>query len=441
MTQTIELDLLDLRFQPCPRMRAKFASVGSLGIYKFPRGTYVVTNSAWMPGDPNVEEVVIETTDPELARMPRVMPARFAWSSRAARVGTKHPSGFYYVMSPDNPGDVSGGYIDDAIDAETGHCTPALVDTWIDRSPLWMVHRGTGKPLERRDLGWWFEYRLGRGHDSIQQLPMMSRGYDSQDPSLNSWWAPDEYHFIRTFGYARKAAKAGDLIGRAHLANCSADVRASWILREIPQTSEWIPRSLARKKRDAQRKPGQGIDIARGVAWSLLAVVADADCMGPGDETDKREAELWVSNMIEYISCGMLRNGGFCMHAHGYGMDEDEPWDMYDMDVRKFEEPSWQRPFLIYTLGEAARVFPQFERRVRSILLRAVQPWKTVTEYVPDMYGGHPGLPLYLEVGMAGSIAPIVFDFVTTGVGPARSMYDIHAFKTFERYGIDYKKK
>ncbi|UOF80083.1 hypothetical protein [Caudoviricetes sp.] len=412
-------------------MKAQFASVDSVGIYKFPRGTYLITNSAWMPGDPPIGEVELRSTEPALVNLPPVFPPRFAWSSRKKRAGTKDPSGFAYWLSPNNPGDVGGAFIDDDVNPKLEICRPEVIDSWIDRSPLWAVHRGTGEPLTRRDLGV-FEYRLDRGAGDTQRLPQFNRAVGSPFPHLNSWEAPDEYHLLRTFSRAARAGLAGDRLSRAHAIMTAEDVMLAYQMQEVPQTSDWIPLSLARLKRDARAAPGRGCRIQRGLAWSLLSVVRALQlCRGLPQAERYR---TWIASMVTYVEAAQLVNGAFCSFSHGYGMDQDEPWDMYGMDVNESEAPSWQMPFLIFALHEASREVPEVTRRVVGILTKCAKIWRVVSK-VPDMYGGAPGLPLYLSVARFG--AP--HQKIVTGVGPARSMYDVHAFRAFEAYGIPYE--
>jgi hypothetical protein len=424
--------VLELGSLPWRSLRAAagdFASVGSIAVHRW-GSDYLVSNAAWMPGDAPVRTV--EVSCPELPNLPRVFPPRFQWTSRAGRAGDLHWHGFSSFLDPDFSGDHGGSFIE--LHPPAGLCTDPVVDSWIDCTPTAAYHRGSGRPLARRDIGTGFEYRLDRGANSIQRLPQFVRGADPAD--LQSFEAEDEYHLCRAYMRALgRWRETGCKLARWEILSLLADAMLAWQTTEVPQTSTWVPVSLARLLRDASRpeRAHRGGRIVRGVAWVLRLGAAGLEVGAPNTD----EVRAWVAAVVRYVQTVQLDNGAFYSapyldeHGNQTWADEGEAWNLYGLGHEFNECPSWQIPFLIRALWEAQVQVPELHRRVVTVLGKAKQLWDDGPR-VPDQYGGVPGLPLYLATAEGG----VPLTRVTQGVGPARSMYDADAFAVFVRAGL-----
>ena len=421
-------DLDALEWRPLRAAGGDFASIGSMALHRFGAESILISNAAWAPGDEPVRTV--EVSCPQLPRLPRVFPPRFAWSLRPDRDGPVSAHGFASVMTPTDAGEQGGGFIE--LHPPTSRCSAAIVDSWIDRSPVAAFNRRTGRALTRRDLGKGFEYRLERGSDTIQRLPQFVRG--TVPLALAGWEAPDEQHLVRAFMRALGAWREGrDPVARWWILMLAEDARLAYQEATIPQTSDWRPFSLGNALADAAQNPGHGGRIVRGVAWVLRLGAAALEVGAPNQD----EWRAWIAAMVRYVHLVQLDNGAFysAPYADPNGnptwADQGEAWNLYGLDERYSECPSWQIPFLVRALWEAQVQVPELSRRVVTILGKTRKLWGTAP-LVADMYGGVPGLPLYLVTAENGVPVPSV----DAGVGPARSMYDADAFAVFVRAGL-----
>ena len=415
----LNLDTLTWR----PMRGCDFASEGSIAVHRFPGPIYLVSNAAWVLGSFPVGTVPVEC--PQFPTMPRVFPARFSWCSDPAREGDAHAHGFHSFMSPDNPGDVGGAFIE--LHPPATGCTPGCVYTWMDRSPVAAYHRGTGKPLTRRDIGISPEYRLQRGSDSIERLPMFLRGAEPAD--LQSWEAPDEAHLVRTYMRALglwRATKSP--VARWHILMVAADAMLSYQMAIIPQTSGWVPFSLGQQVRDAIANPHKGGRIVRGIAWVLRVLVAALEVGAPNRE----EIEITIGAILTYWQAVQLENGALYSASFGYGMDQDAPVYVWGLDPTYNWTTSWQTPFAVRALWETQHQIPRERRRVIGIMAGLKKQWDPEVMRVPGEDGSAPGLPLYLVTGENGVPLPKI----TWGVGAARGYADADSFSCFSEAGL-----
>lgn len=301
------------------------------------------------------------------------------------------------------------------------NATLAMVDCTAARMPVAAFHSRTGEILTRRELGDWFEYRLDRG--DAQRNPFFLR-----EPVLDpvAWQVQphDQYHLSRAFMDALGIWRAtGDPACRALILVYAEDARIAWTLggKDPDAGSSYEPFSLRRRLLAAEANPGRGGDIVRGVAWTLRLFAAAVEVGAP----NRAEFEAEIKAMLRYVRLVQMPSGAFYDARYGYGLDQDEPVDVWGLDVRKGWCPSWQVPFLVRAVWEAQKVVPGTTRLARAIVLDAKKLWRGPR--VPGEDGSPPGLPRYLVVSVDG--IP-VFE-VTEGVGPARGYYDDDAFTVF----------
>jgi hypothetical protein len=347
------------------------------------------------------------------------------------RDGVQWTEGFWTHLDPHNPGDVGGPFVElhpvPRVDAAT-------VDTWIDRTPTAAYHRGTGMPLQRRDLGSWFEYRLDRGPNPIQRLPQFVRPQEPAD--LCSGEAADEYHLVRAFMRALGRWRQQRCpLARWAIIGLAEDARLAYTMQGKPQDagSSWVPFSVTSMLAGANANPEHGGRIVRGIAWVLRLLDAALEVGTPyAAETQATIAALLTYWETVVTPGGALYNAPrFNANGDETWADNGEAWHLYDMASNKSECPSWQVPFGVRALWEAQHQMPRLRPRVVALLARIKRLWDTCAK-VPDMYGGAPGLPLYLVTAVDG----VPVRRITEGVGQARSMYDADAFACFREAGL-----
>lgn len=421
-------DWIPLRSASTTEWHATYATLGSFIVHRWQRDghetVYNVSNGAWGPGDHDVV-----TLESPFAETPRHFIPRAQWCSRPAREDAKLASGWAPRMVPTDPGEQGGGGIEIHPRANP---TTARADSWADRTPTAAYHRGTGLPLKRRDVGNWFEYRMDRlpshSEPEIQRLPM----FDRNEPlwPTHFWEAPDEYHLCRAYmedlGLWRLQR---DPVARWRILSLAEDMRLSYTLEGKQQDvgSSWVPFSLRTMLQKAEASPGKGGKIVRGVAWSMRLGVAALEVGPPNPE----EWRTWLAAMIRYCGLVQLPCGGFYSATYGYGMDQDEPWLLYDLDETKQECPVWQVSFLVRALWEAQKQLPGKKRQVVGILTNAKKIWDTAP-YVADEYGGAPGPNRYCVTAVNGALVPTI----TEGVAPARTENQADTMACFAEAGI-----
>lgn len=373
------------------------------------------SNAAWAPGDP-----ALGVRNGWPARAHRTCRGGHDLQVEEDRWYTAYPFHCYSPAgTPNFPGSEGGAGID---------IHPPLPD-WRkadgtgERMPVAAFHRHTGNILTRAELGTWFEYRLDRTDSVIQRIPAFD-GPRVEDPWLASWVPHDEYHLCRGFMHDLGLWRAErDPAARTRILMYGEDMRVSYTLTEIKQTSpEWVPFSLARRLRDAA--PGRSGHPLRGYAWCLRLAAAVLE-VAPANVED------WTTQvvaMVELLERIQHPDGWFYRGIAGQSMDQDEPVSVYGFDPRWNWTTTWQIPFAARALWEAARQVPALKPRVRAILARIKRLWEK-SPRVPDMYGGAPGLPLYLRVEY-GPFARF------KGAHLARSMYDEDMFDVFAEAGV-----
>lgn len=382
----------------------------------------VSTDACWAPGEPFVKPHAGGLGAPRSMVVARMK--RGAWRV-AAPVGPSFervgPVATVYGNWKD-PGEVSGWEI--YLHPPDGESFD-LVDCTAARMPVAAWNTRTGLPLTRAELGDWFEYRLDRGDGGIFQLPHFQRE-PVLDPKAWSVKAHDSYHLARAYMRALGLWRAHqDPVARALILMYAEDARIAWTLggKDPDQGSSWEPFSLRRRTLAAEKNPGRGGDIVRGVAWSLRLGVAALEVGAP----NRAEWEAWVAAMLRYVRLVQMPSGAFYSASYGFGQDQDEPWLVFGLDRRKGECPSWQVPFLVRAVWEAQAEMPRVRELARAIVLDAEKLWGPRTPRVAGEDNAPAGLPRYLVTSVDG----IPVAQITEGVGPARPYYDADAFAVF----------
>lgn len=378
-----------------------------LGVHQWTHATLpspprlLISNGAWAPGLQYPQHVELESLDGVDFELrggvndePWVFPLRFHTSGDLDfmvgvdpvwRVGPWVGYGNVH-----DAGEQGGHGID--LHPQYGQDTEFIAEATAHRNPIAAFHAMTGELLTRRELGL-SEYRLDREHvgellwsgNTIQQHRQFTSDFtwpaSGASWELQTWIAIDCYHLSRASGpdYALWKAKKCPR-ARWRLMMLAQDVMNAWTLD--PRVPGDL--NLSRILTNVRAAPGgQNIGIIRGIAWSIRAVACALEAYGK----PWREAEAWLRAWIEVVALSQGASGQFADHRAGQSIDQEAPWNLFGLDRRKGENPTWQHPFLIRALFHAQQVLAEVDTgapdetpaRVRAIVAK----WLTIYETCP----------------------------------------------------------
>lgn len=261
---------------------------------------------------------------------------------------------------------------------------------------------------------------LGDGKRYPLAARNLANGYERYDGS----------HYIRAYRHAvAQWKKDRDPFARMWLILCAFDVIRRWPLVGFAD-GEGPEYSLAAMEQNVAASPHLGaLGITRENAWGLRCVVeAYRASQYPLFRT-------WIDRFVRMVEVGQAANGAIERHTKASGLQQGEPWGMFNLPDYAEVCVSWQTPFLVVAVNEARKLVPECTESARTIMAR-IQAWWHNVELVPgDVYDGiptNPGLPRYLVVAINGNLD----DYISEGVGPARSQYDGYAFEAFKEIGL-----
>jgi len=391
------------------------------GTHTFMReGEFIVvhSNAAWKKG--------MEPVRPRGMLLPRFWYVDRTWRQRMFRTKlTGHGN-------LTNGGDVSG-YDIDLHPQWYGPETLAIADKIMERHPIAAFHYDTGKPLTRADYGYSEPYYLDgrRATDADQNTQLAPfRATPPVGSPYASWARIDGAHLIRAYGRDVAAYEATrDIVARMRLIVQGFDVLAAF---PTVIYNDWL--TLGTMRRNVALYPHLAkLGTIRWLAWCIRAV-AEAYRVCPN-----REFRAWLIMAVELIEEGQAANGSFGDFYHGDGQEQELPWEVQQPGYQKLPEldgeaPSWQQPFMVRAVTEAAKVVrnQDTDRRVRLIITRFVALMRNCPK-VPSRYNSYPGLPYWLITSRGRTLVPVIKE----GIGNADSRYEPDVFACAVEMGCE----
>lgn len=328
-------------------------------------------------------------------------------------------------------GEVGGGSID-LHPQWYGPQTLAEADGLMERHPIAAFHYDTGRPLTRADLGWepyFLDGRRATDADLNTQLYPF-RATPPVGSPYASWARIDAAHLIRAFGRDVASYEATrDIVARMRLIVQGFDVLNAY--PTVPLDG-WL--TLGTMRRNVALYPHLAkLGTIRWLAWCIRAV-AEAYRVCPN-----REFRTWLIMAVELIEEGQAANGSFGDFYYGDGQEQELPWTVkqpgYELlPVTDGEAPSWQMPFMVRAVTEAAKVVrnQDTDRRARQIITRFCALMRGCPT-VPSRYNSYPGLPYWLITSRNRTLVPWVKD----GIGNADSRYEPDVWACAVEMGVE----